>query len=161
MVVWYYFGAVKTLNCISKSYVWNNRNRTTETHDVTRPSRLSTDCDLPCSASRHLGFTFLGGVWSIWYTTPAQPIGCISRYQIYSSPKHTYRKGLESYMCSIPSPQMSPPAVPDERVPLLPAQIEKKVTPLPKLQMTILFFLQLAEPISSHVCDSIEAMGRC
>ena len=47
-----HFGAVKMLNCISKSYVWNNRNRTTETRDVTRPSRLrSTDCNPLCSAS--------------------------------------------------------------------------------------------------------------
>ena len=62
---------------------------------------------------------------------------------------------------AIASPQMSAPAVPDECVPLLSAQKDiQKVTPLPKLQMTILFFLQLAEPISSQVCDSIEVMHR-
>ena len=58
---------------------------------------------------------------------------------------------------------MSAPVVLDERVPLLSAQKdidEEKVTPLPKLQMTILLFLQLAEPISSQVCGSIETVGR-
>lgn len=51
---------------------------------------------------------------------------------------------------------MSVPVVLDERVPLLSEQKdvdEEKVTPLPRVQMTILLFLQLAEPIASQVCS--------